>query len=471
MTAATLSRLPISAGGALAGSLARGARWSLAHAMELAAWGLAQFMRAPVAITCVVAITGFSVLAGSNALFMQTGRHPAPLFFSPRPAAIPVKPVIPATRPRPQPAAIDRETTGSVSPRAVNEALGTEEVRALQKKLAELDLFKGTLDGLFGRRTSTAIKAFEMKVGMKPTGKLTRRIVDVVLAAPVPGAQPLPPAAVPQPAPALLAAAPAAPRPVAQAPTLAVASATPVPLAPRHLMVPTTVITAPAPAASETLVPLRPATDALPAAAAPSDATVAQALPPVAPATAATARPAPTTQVASIAPMSDAPETLPAPDPIAAAPVAPAATVATAAPAAAAAAVPGHPGETVMAMNNPSEATPPAGNPAALNVETTAAQRLAAQMGTLPPQAPGAMASINTSSDPGDGAGSTDPVLITKIQRGLASLGFLGAKIDGVPGEGTAKAIRNFEVFYDYKVTGLATPQLLNLLIQHGAVI
>ena len=40
---------------------------------------------------------------------------------------------------------------------------------------------------------------------------------------------------------------------------------------------------------------------------------------------------------------------------------------------------------------------------------------------------------------------------------------FAGAKIDGVPGEGTAKAIRNFEVFYDYKVTGQASPQLLGL--------
>ena len=93
------------------------------------------------------------------------------------------------------------------------------------------------------------------------------------------------------------------------------------------------------------------------------------------------------------------------------------------------------------------------------------------QMGTLPPEATAAsaMAPVATSSDPGADSGSTDPVLITKIQRGLASLGFLAQKIDGVPGEGTAKAIRNFEVFYDYKVTGLATPQLLNLLTQHGA--
>jgi peptidoglycan hydrolase-like protein with peptidoglycan-binding domain len=101
----------------------------------------------------------------------------------------------------------------------------------------------------------------------------------------------------------------------------------------------------------------------------------------------------------------------------------------------------------------------------------TPAQRLAAQMGTLPPEATAENAVPPATVVPDETNGSTDPALITKIQRGLASLGFLGAKIDGVPGEGTAKAIRNFEVFYDYKVTGLATHQLLNLLRQHGAVI
>ena len=161
------------------------------------------------------------------------------------------------------------------------------------------------------------------------------------------------------------------------------------------------------------------------------------------------------TQVASIAPMSEAP----APVPAAATP----AVAAISAPASSPVTTPAIPqGQTVMAMNNPADAPKPAAD-----AGTTAAQRLAAQMGTLPPAA----TAVSTTSDPGDGAGSTDPVLITKIQRGLASLGFLGAKIDGVPGEGTAKAIRNFEVFYDYKVTGLASPQLLNLLVQHGAVI
>jgi peptidoglycan hydrolase-like protein with peptidoglycan-binding domain len=66
---------------------------------------------------------------------------------------------------------------------------------------------------------------------------------------------------------------------------------------------------------------------------------------------------------------------------------------------------------------------------------------------------------------------ANDPKVVGAIQRGLASLGFLHGQIDGVAGEATAKAIRNFEVYYNYNVTGRITPELVNLLVQNGAVI
>jgi len=66
---------------------------------------------------------------------------------------------------------------------------------------------------------------------------------------------------------------------------------------------------------------------------------------------------------------------------------------------------------------------------------------------------------------------ATDPQVVSAVQRGLASLGFLHGQIDGVAGEATAKAIRNFEVYYNYNVTGRITPELINLLQQNGAVI
>jgi hypothetical protein len=65
----------------------------------------------------------------------------------------------------------------------------------------------------------------------------------------------------------------------------------------------------------------------------------------------------------------------------------------------------------------------------------------------------------------------TDPVIVARVQRGLGSLGFLHGPADGVAGEATAKAIRNFEVYYNYKVTGRISPELLDLLVQNGASI
>jgi peptidoglycan hydrolase-like protein with peptidoglycan-binding domain len=61
--------------------------------------------------------------------------------------------------------------------------------------------------------------------------------------------------------------------------------------------------------------------------------------------------------------------------------------------------------------------------------------------------------------------------LVSQIQRGLASLGFYHGSIDGHPGDATAKAIREFENFHSYRVTGQVKPDLVGLLRDAGASI
>jgi peptidoglycan hydrolase-like protein with peptidoglycan-binding domain len=61
--------------------------------------------------------------------------------------------------------------------------------------------------------------------------------------------------------------------------------------------------------------------------------------------------------------------------------------------------------------------------------------------------------------------------LVTNIQRGLASLGFYHGSIDGHPGDATARAIREFENFHSFKVTGQIKPDLIGLLRNSGATI
>ena len=512
MTAATLSHLPLNAGGAIATTIGRTGMWTLAQLIRTGTWAFTQFMRAPITIAAIAAMAGLSLLAGSNALYFQTSRHPAPWFFAPpahqaAPAPV-IKPVIPATRPRFQPTSLDLQTTGSLGVEPAVATISNDDVLMLQKKLASLKLFVGTPDGMFGRRTASAIKAFQTKAGLSARGTLTREIVATIMAAPLPAAQSLPvaqpaqmaqplPAAQPVPmteplaaaeplpaAPPLLAAAPVAvaePKPIEVATTapLTVLQAQPVPLAapkPRPVIAQPLPVPAPVtPVAAQT-----PSTfddNSLPAAVATvADDTPSQPIGRVQPSgddilnaaadTAAGAFDAVSSMVSDVAKGRDG-MPLPQRKVPATKPVAVPTPIANANPA-------GTGTTTVVALNNPPARLTVAPLQTA-SVDTsnmTPAQKLAAQTGSLPPEATALSATPPaTTSSGGDLIGSTDPVLITKIQRGLASLGFLGQKIDGVPGEGTAKAIRNFEVFYDYKVTGLATPQLLDLLVQHGAVI
>jgi len=54
--------------------------------------------------------------------------------------------------------------------------------------------------------------------------------------------------------------------------------------------------------------------------------------------------------------------------------------------------------------------------------------------------------------------------IVAKVQAGLNSLGYDVGKVDGIPGEATATAIRKFETFYNYERTGQITPELLDML-------
>jgi peptidoglycan hydrolase-like protein with peptidoglycan-binding domain len=100
------------------------------------------------------------------------------------------------------------------------------------------------------------------------------------------------------------------------------------------------------------------------------------------------------------------------------------------------------------------------------------------QVASLEPMALPAASPGLAASDPADqvmAATSLPPAnntqLVSQIQRGLASLGFFHAPIDGHPGAATAKAIREFENFHNYRVTGQIDPDLLGLLQDAGASI
>lgn len=445
--AAVLTRLPM-----------QGAGYAAAYAGRGAMWVVARYMRNPLTHTAIAALVVTGAFAASNALFMQTHEHPAP-WFVPAIERTSPEPVIPVTRPKGlaagKPAALVTapkvaapETTASVSAQDLSAMapIGNTEVFELQKKLTELKLFSGTIDGYYGPQTASAIRRFEESHGLRPLGELNRDIIKTILAAPATPAQPKPAALAPAPAavtlaptassqPAASQAAPAAAPLVERQVTLAPAATTkPAVLAPQKLAE----IAAPAP-----LVASAPVATAAPTAQS-TGASNVQTM-------------APTRNTFLGRPLpSDANEA-----------VEMATTTANEAL------------DTIVGgVEQLAELTQPEAPPAALPSAT-------AKLATTPtpgvpldieeePTKPGeAIAELTgaTTPDQLQAVSVNDPVMVAKVQRGLASLGFLHGPADGVAGEATAKAIRNFEVYYNYPVTGRISRELPDLLIANGAAI
>ena len=391
MTATTFSRLPLAAGSAVATSLGRAGLWTFSR-----------YMRAPLASTGLMAMVTLTALAGSNALYFQTARHPAP-FFAPagdvpvpvaQPGVAPMLAPIPAERAAvAAPAVVTNDTTGSVAtaPQAIPGApVGNPQAFDVQKKLTELGLFNGKVDGFYGPMTAAAIRAFEQRNGLVPTGALTPAVIDAILRADAAGMVPATQQAVaiqpaPQPAPVVVRPAPvqqAAAPVVVQQPQDQVVARLPE-LSPIDDAVDTV-----GNAAAQTI-------DSIVAAVGGSRTPAAQGVAPIPalPMMATTAQPMPApVQVASLEPMA-------APQQQVQAPVA----------------------DQVMAATTVAPAN---------NVQ-----------------------------------------LVSQIQRGLASLGFYHGSIEGHPGDATAKAIREFENFHSYRVTGVVKPDLVGLLRDAGASI
>lgn len=392
MTASTLSRLPLLAGSAVAASLGRAGLWTLSR-----------YMRAPLASTGTLALVTLTALAASNALYFQTARHPAP-FFAPAADVGVVQPVVVAPQPLPAPerqsavatpapaavaAPVTQETTGSVAtipPAVPSTPVGNSDAFAIQKKLTELGLFSGTVDGFYGPMTANAIRAFEQRNGLEPTGAMTPDVIDAILRSDASGRVPVAQAApVAQPAPTVQQATAVQPQPAVASPQ------------------PDRVV-----ARLPALSPVDEAVDTIGNAAAQTIDSIVAAVE-----GGRTTPPAPAVKPVPALPLAATQQVQQMPAPVQVASLEP------------------------MAAPRP-----------AIAVEAQAT-----------PEQTASVAPANNTQ------------LVSTIQQGLASLGFYHGPIDGHPGDATAKAIREFENFHSYRVTGQVKPDLVGLLRQAGAAI
>lgn len=385
MTASTFTQLPLMAGSALLSTLGRAGMWSFSR-----------YMRAPLASTGLLAMVTMTALAGSNALFFQTTEHPSPFFAPSRDVVAPLPtPVV--ERPTERTSAVETlpaipastETTGSVSatpaPVIPTAPVGNAEMFAVQKKLFELQLFSGKVDGYYGPKTAEAIRAFELRNGMTPTGANDAAVVEAILGSDAAGRTTTPIAPQPQAV---------APAPVVQPQPVAVVTPAPAPAVQQDQLVARLPALSPAEQVFDDVA--QSAADTIDSIIAAVDGS-----------------------------RGSAPST--------SAPPVPRATL---------------PSLSAQTQTQPMPAqVQPVAQPQAVQVASAAGVNAAA----VPP--------------------ATDAALVTQIQSGLASLGFFRGPIDGRPGAETSRAIREFENFHRYKMTGQVQPDLVELLVKAGATI
>jgi len=113
-----------------------------------------------------------------NALWLQPGPHPAPMFsLRPPPVADgPTGTVADLPGPRPAEAGVAASDAGTRS--------RADLVSDVQRELAQRGFYDGAVDGAFGAKTDLAIRDFEQANGLKSTGEPTPVLLQAIRSSP-----------------------------------------------------------------------------------------------------------------------------------------------------------------------------------------------------------------------------------------------------------------------------------------------
>ena len=116
---------------------------------------------------------GFAVgMIVINALFLQAGPHPAPMFANRAPASVPRSPMM---LPRPRPTAPEASTSG------VPMRTRSEVVADIQRELAQRGFYDGPKDGIYNARTDSAIRDFEQAARLRPSAEPNEALLSTIV--------------------------------------------------------------------------------------------------------------------------------------------------------------------------------------------------------------------------------------------------------------------------------------------------
>jgi peptidoglycan hydrolase-like protein with peptidoglycan-binding domain len=136
-------------------------------------------LRRPVDSFAGLIATIGTVMILVNALFLQSGPHPAPIFANkPPPVASNSLTAADTALPRQKPADLVAEPLPSVRPRA-------QVTADIQRELSRRGFFDGSTDGVYGPKTDAAIRDFEQAAGLRPSTEANEALLQAIVRSPV----------------------------------------------------------------------------------------------------------------------------------------------------------------------------------------------------------------------------------------------------------------------------------------------
>jgi peptidoglycan hydrolase-like protein with peptidoglycan-binding domain len=147
------------------------------------------------AVACLVGVVA-AVAILVNALFLQSGPHPAPLFKMTL-ASIPsgdATNAVTVPRPRP-PEPLPAKTDAPAAARPLADTIAD-----IQRELARRGFYDGTADGAYGPKTVSAVRDFEQAAGLKPSSQASEALLQTIVKSGIMTAKARAAAAAPAPA-------------------------------------------------------------------------------------------------------------------------------------------------------------------------------------------------------------------------------------------------------------------------------
>lgn len=130
----------------------------------------------PLDSAAILVLLAAAAMIIVNALYLQPGPHPAPIFHLRPGASVPERGAEVVAVPRPRPF-----EAGASRPAASAAASRTGLVIDIQRELQQRGFYDGPVDGVYGSKTDAAIRDFEQMAGLKSTGEPSEEVLRLVM--------------------------------------------------------------------------------------------------------------------------------------------------------------------------------------------------------------------------------------------------------------------------------------------------